>query len=128
MPVIIWTDLDLNFINNPITGDISLTSGDLAIIRSIENLVQLNHYEYPFNPSIGSNVEKLLFELATETTANAIAKEITNVLNNYEDRATNYVVNATIDPSGLGYNIYISFFINNSTQAVAISMFLERII
>lgn len=128
MPTVVYKDIDLNFINNPITGDISILSGDIAIIKSIENLVLLNHYEYPFNPSIGSNVEKLLFENITETTSNALAKEITNVLNNYEPRATNYVVKATPDFINHGYSIYVQCFLNNSTQPVQINMFLERLI
>ena len=128
MPTVIYTDIDLNFIPNPITGDISILSGNLAVIKSIENLVLLNHYEYPFNPSIGGNVEKLLFELISDITGNAIAKEITNILNNYEPRATGYTVKATPDPINQGYNISCQFFINNSVQPVTINAFLERIL
>lgn len=127
MPSIIYTDLDLNFINNPITGDISKNNGDWAVIRAVENLVLLSHYEYPFNPGIGSNVYKLLFENLTALTANALAKEVKNIIANYETRASVYYINAIPNFDQNGYDLRVEFFINNNPNPVAITTFLQRL-
>lgn len=127
MPNIIWTDLDLNFIPNPVTGDISRLTGDNAVIQSVANLTELNHFEFPFHPSIGGNILKLLFEPLTPVTASAMAKEISNLIKNYEERATTYYVNCTANPQQNGYDVRVEFFINNSPIPVAITKFLERL-
>ena len=90
-------------------------------------MIQLNHYEYPFHPSIGGNVGKLLFEPISDITGNAMTKELTNIIKNYEPRFTTYYVKATPNADQDGYDILIEGFINNSTQPIAITTFLERL-
>jgi len=57
-----YSDLDLNFTIHPVKKDINRHVGDMAVINSIKNLVLTNHYERPFQPDIGSNIRRLLFE------------------------------------------------------------------
>ena len=52
----IFKDLNLNFAPNLVTNDVSKLTDIEAIKRSVRNLVQLNHYEKPFHPEIGSNI------------------------------------------------------------------------
>ena len=58
----LFKDLNLNFNKNIITSDIAKLTDVEAIKRSVRNLVQLNHYEKPFHPEIGSNIRATLFE------------------------------------------------------------------
>ena len=51
-----YSDLDLDFKINPITGDINKKKGADAIKRSIRNLIFTNYYERPFKMEIGSGV------------------------------------------------------------------------
>ncbi len=127
MATFTYVDLDLNFIPNPVTGDISKNVGNKAVINAVQNLVLTNFYERPFHPDIGSNCYKLLFEPMTSTTANAIQREIGNVIKNYEPRVTVNTITVTADYDNNGFNVEIEFYINNSTVPVAVAFFLERI-
>lgn len=122
-----YIDLDLNFVANPITGDISKNIETQAVIGSVRNLLLTNHYERPFHPDIGANITKLLFENATSLTANALQKEIKNVITNYEPRVTitNLIVTMSLDQNG--FDVEMDFFINNNSSPVSIALFLERI-
>ena len=57
-----YSDLDLNFTIHPVKKDINRNLGERAVINSVKNLILTNHYERPFQPNIGSNIRRLLFE------------------------------------------------------------------
>jgi phage baseplate assembly protein W len=125
----IYSDFNINFLANPITGDLVKVTGVNSVVQSIVNLVSTNHYERPFHPEIGGNVRKLLFELADPVTANLIAEEIKDVLNNFEPRATILDVNVQEITQPLeGYNVSIVFQVSGGiTTPISVSVFLERL-
>ncbi len=122
-----YTDLDINMVANPITGDISKNVGTQAVIGSIRNLLLTNHYERPFHPDIGANITKLLFQNLTSLTANALQKEIRNTIQNYEPRVTISALTVTANPDSNGFDVEMDFFINNNASPISIALFLERI-
>ena len=99
----------------------------MAVINSIKNLVLMNFYEKPFQPEIGSNVRKLLFEPVDDVTAIALERAIAEVVGNYEPRARIKTVNIVADMQSNGFNVQIDFYIINQTEPVSITFFLERI-
>jgi phage baseplate assembly protein W len=125
----VYSDFNVDFLPHPITGDLLKVTGVNSVVQSIVNLVMTNHYERPFHPEIGSNVRKLLFELADGVTANLIAEEIKDTLSNFEPRATilNVIVQAAT--SGLeGYNITIVFQVAGGVATpISIDLFLQRL-
>ena len=122
-----FSDLDLNFNANPITGDVTKNTGDLAVINAIRYLLQTNHYETPFNPSIGGNITKLLFENADELTAQALQKEIRNTITNYETRVQIQSLTVTGDPNNNLFQVNLTIFILNNINPTTINLFLKRI-
>jgi hypothetical protein len=122
-----FSDLDLNFTIHPIRKDINRTTGDMAVINSIKNLVLTNHYERPFQPEVGSNVRRLLFENLDNLTASSIEKEIEQVIKNFEPRAKITKVNAIADFENNGFKVTMEFYIVNKTSPITINFFLERI-
>lgn len=122
-----FVDLDLNFNANPITGDCTINTGNLAVITAVRYLLQTNHYEVPFTPDQGANITKLLFEPATLLTAQALQKEITNTLTNYEPRVSIETIVVTPVAAQNLFQIELTVFILNSVNPVNINMFLQRI-
>jgi len=122
----IYSDLDLTFARNPVTGDISFSFDDQAVIRSVRNLLLTNFYERPMQPDLGSNMSAYLFEPATAITASALESEIRDVINNYEPRAqiNNIKVIAIEDKNA--FYIELSFFISNNTEPTSVNLLLER--
>jgi len=122
-----YKDLDLNFTIHPVKKDINKLTAERAVVNSIKNLVSINHYEKPFNPSFGSNLRRLLFENADKFTASLIEREITEVIRNFEPRATvsSVIVSPRVDENG--FNVQLEFFVVNITDPITITFFLERI-
>jgi len=122
-----FKDLDLNFNIHPVRKDISKSIGPMAVVNSIKNLILTNHYERPFQPDIGSNVRRLLFENLDNITASTIKDEIERTIVNYEPRATVKTINVTADYDNNGFKVYLEFFIVNQTTPIIINFLLERI-
>ena len=122
-----FRDLDLNFTIHPVKKDINRHVGDMAVINSIKNLVLTNHYERPFQPDIGSNIRRLLFENMDTITASSIEREIEQTISNYEPRARVSRINAIADFDRNGFKVEMEFFVINRTDPITINFFLERI-
>lgn len=122
-----FRDLDLNFQIHPIRKDINVHKNEFAIINSIKNLVLTNHYEKPFQPEIGSNIRRLLFENVDALMAAQIQREIEETINNFEPRAQVTRVTAVASPDENRYNVELEFFVINNSNPITINFFLERI-
>jgi phage baseplate assembly protein W len=123
-----YSDLDLFFGKKSSDSDVSKVTDIQAVKRSIRNLVLLNPYEKPFHPEIAGGVREMLFELMTPITAQIIAKQVENVINNFEPRAK--LVGVRVQPD-LDRNLYaltIEFYVVNApTELVDMSVMLERL-
>ena len=122
-----FRDLDLNFNIHPVKKDINTFTNEFAVINSIKNLVLTNHYERPFQPELGSNLRRLLFENVDSVTASVIENEITETIRNFEPRAQVSKVTAVPAPDENKYSVELEFFIINSPNPITITFFLERI-
>ena len=123
----IFTDLNLDFAQNPATKDIQKIEDVDAVKRSVRNLINTNYYERPFRPSLGSNLRAMLFELYSPQMSHAISKEIDLLIKNYEPRARLVNVKTNSDPERNGYEVSISFYVVNFPEQVQVQAFLERL-
>ena len=123
----VWKDLNLNFTKHPTTNDIVKLEGVNAVKRSVRNLINLNHYEKPFHPEIGSNVRDMLFEPMTPLTEVFLAKKIEEVLINHEPRVRLVRVNVNSNPEQNRYRVWIEFYVVNHPEPVTVETFLERL-
>ena len=123
----IFSDLNLDFAQNPATKDIQKIEDVDAVKRSVRNLINTNYYERPFRPSLGSNLRAMLFELYSPQMNHAISKEIDLLIKNYEPRARLVNVKTNSDPERNGYEVSISFYVVNFPEQVQVQAFLERL-
>ena len=123
----IYKDLNLDFQANIATKDIQKITDVEAVKRSVRNLIQTNHYERPFHPEIGSNLRGMLFELMTPQMNHMITKQIELLIKNYEPRCKLVQINSRPDLDRNGYDIQISFYVQNHSEPVEIQSFLERL-
>lgn len=122
-----YTDLDLNFLIHPVRKDINKHKDEMAVINSIKNLMMTNHYERPFQPDLGSNVRRLLFENLDKITAISMEREIRQVVENYEPRAQIKTLDILPDVDNNGFSVRMEFYIMNMSDPVTINFFLERV-
>lgn len=121
-----YSDLDLNFTVHPIKKDINKNVDAMAVINSIKNLILTNHYERPFQPSVGCNVQKLLFDNMDNITAIAIKREILQTIQNFEPRVGIETISVKPDFENNAFSVDMRFYIVNQTTPITIQFFLER--
>jgi hypothetical protein len=123
-----YSDLDLDFLMNPTTKDVVIKRGEDAIKRSIRNLILTNFYDRPFRPSIGSNVQKLLFdEIADPLVKNLLESAINETIYKFEPRVNLQFVEVIPDLDANGLTVRLQYTILNREEPVITSLFLERI-
>ena len=109
----VYKDLNLNFTVNPVTSDVTTVTDVNAVKRSVRNLLLTNHYDKPFHPEIGSNIQSLLFENFGPITVNQLSRQIEEVIGNYEPRARVETVECYPVPNTNTYDVRIYFYVEN---------------
>jgi phage baseplate assembly protein W len=122
----IFTDLDLNFIANPVTGDVGSKYDENAIKQSVKNLILTKHFERPFHPEIGSQVYSLLFDNITPLTHAMMEQAIRNTIDNHEPRVRLTGLQINLNSDNLTVYIAIEFIIVNTQQPVQLAFTLRR--
>ena len=122
-----FKDLDLDFGLNTVTKDVNKLTDAEAIKRSVRNLINLNNYEKPFRPEIGSGIRGLLFEPMTELTSHFMQVKIAEILNQFEPRisVSNIIINNQEERNA--YSVSIHFLIKGTQEPVVVDTFLERL-
>ena len=122
-----FKDLDLDFGLNSVTKDVNKLTDAEAIKRSVRNLINLNNYEKPFRPEIGSGIRGLLFEPMTELTSHFMQVKIAEILNQFEPRisVSNIIINNQEERNA--YSVSIHFLIKGKQEPVVVDTFLERL-
>ena len=123
----IYKDLNLDFQQNTATKDIQKMLDVESVKRSVRNLINLNHYEKPFHPEVGSNLRALLFENITPQISHFIGKQIELLIRNYEPRCRLVQVANMPNLDRNGYSVSITFYVVNHPEPVQVETFLERL-
>lgn len=122
-----YRDLDLNFLAHPVKKDVTKHVDEMAVINSVKNLILTNHYERPFQPDIGSNVQKLLFENMDNITASALEREIEQTIINFEPRVKLNSLDVVPNFDNNAFSVNMEFYIINRTDPITIQFFLQRV-
>lgn len=122
-----FTDIDLNFVANPLTGDISKLYGQTAINRNLRNLILTKVYENPFHPEKSCQVNGMLFENVDYITAQITKRTIEEVIYNYEPRIKVDQVVVTPNLSENEFRVDIYYTIINTSEPVVFTTTLKRI-
>ena len=109
----VYKDINLNFSTNPVTQDVTTLTDVNAVKRSVRNLLLTNHYDRPFHPEIGSNIQALLFENFGPITANQLSRTIEEMIANFEPRARVESVECYPVSETNTYDVRIYFYVEN---------------
>ena len=123
----IYKDLNLDFQQNSATKDIQKWLDVESVKRSVRNLINLNYYEKPFHPEIGSNLRGLLFENITPQISHYMGKQIELLIKNYEPRCKMVEVVNKPNIERNGYSVSVSFYVVNTPTPIQVETFLERL-
>jgi len=123
----LYSDIPTNFDIHPIKEDLVTITDDVAVKRSIRNLILTDPFERFYNPQLGSGVRKSLFDNISSDTEFTLKKYITETIVNYEPRANLIAVNVTALPDQNAYSATIIFSINNNVNPITLNLILKRV-
>ena len=122
-----YLDFDLNFTKHPLTNDLVMKKGAAAINQSLKNIVQTAFYEWPFNPTFGSDARALLFEPVDSITIQNMRRVIETAIKNHEPRVNviKIAIGDLVDANA--YNIGITYELLDVNTNNEVNLVLERL-
>lgn len=106
-----YSDIPLNFIANPTTGDVRPLANDKAVKGALMNLLRSPVGSKPFYPEYGVNISKYLFELADPTTESMINEDIARAIKRFEPRVEVNAIESSMNDYGI--EIRIEYYVKN---------------
>ena len=106
-----FKDLSASFQTNPLSNDLIALKNESAIARSVRNLVLTIQGERPFQPTLGTGVNNLLFDNMDKLTAAAIRSELRTTIENYEPRVEINEIIVEPDFEGNAFHVTLQYFI-----------------
>jgi len=122
-----YSDLNLDFIPHPLTGDVTILTDMNALKRSIRNLVLTSSYDRPFRPELNSGVHLYLFEPMTTVTAVRIKNSIEKVIKENEPRVELVDVVVSGNEVKNSFDVSIVFRPKNVRETGQVTLTLERL-
>ena len=122
-----FKDLSVTFKKHPVTDDLVSEKDKAAIVQSIQNLLLTNKGERLFQPQLGSDLQRSLFEQLDYGTAGMIRGQVKEVIDTWEPRVVIEEVRCEPDFNTNGYEVELSYrIVGRQDRQVQASFFLER--
>jgi len=123
----LYSDILSDLNPHPQTGDIVRYINENAVKRSLRNLVQTNFGERLFQPTLGGNISRFLFEPMDSITATSIKEHVIQTIENYEPRCKLIGVDVIPRTQTDAYIINVNYMIINSQIAQQTTITLYRV-
>ena len=123
----LFSDLNLRMPIHPFRKDVSPLTDIDAIKQSVRNLVLTNRGERPFRHDIGGNISKQLFENYNSYVGFEIQDAIESVLEKYESRVSDVVVQIKPKPDRNAITATVGFKIANQYREFDLQFELDRL-
>jgi len=123
----VYSDFLTNLNAHPVAKDITRFVNEPSVIRSIRNLLSTDRGERLYQPTIGSDIRKMLFEPMGTATANELATLVASTIDQHEPRAK--IINVDVIPQyeNNRYVVNLSVLLINKSEPVNFNVVLTRV-
>jgi uncharacterized protein len=122
-----FSDFLNNFDNHPINHSLTKVANERSVSQSIKNLILTDLGERLFQPTIGSDIRKTLFDPNDIVTAENITFFIKSTVRQNEPRATLLDVIVTANPDGNSFSVSVVYSLINNNVPITINLLLKRV-
>lgn len=122
----IYSDFDLSFAPNPVTGDVAKKYDVNAVKQALKTLIMTQFYERPFQPKLGSPIYKLLFDNIDDITGNRLQLELELLINKYEPRIRAQSVEVIPEYDQNAFTVNITYYVYGVQGPLNFSTILRR--
>lgn len=112
MATVFYKDLSLDFTPHPVSGDVRPVTDEVAIKRSLSNLLKTRRGTRPFRPDYGSDVYKYAFSsgIFAESQLN---ESVYNCIKKFEPRVNVTKIKSTIGENSVEVIVYYNIINTN---------------
>ena len=104
-----FKDISFSFVPHPVTNDLAVLSNERAIVRSVRNLVETIPTERFFNPYLGTDIRKSLFENFEPDLDMVIEDQIRETVETFEPRVDNLQIQVNAQPDVNSFEVTVFF-------------------
>lgn len=122
-----FSDFLDNFDQHPINHQLARVTNEESVKQSLRNLILTNLGERLFQPTVGSDVLKALFEPNDIVTAQNLSFFIRNTITQNEPRVILNDVVVNPSPDQYGFTASIVFSLINNSNLVSLNVILKRV-
>jgi uncharacterized protein len=123
----LYSDFLTNLNTHPVSRETLRFVNETAVTRSIRNLLNTQQGERLYQPDIGSNVRKLLFEPIDDVTSDILTSTIRDTLTAYEPRAKVLNVEVVPDEERNRYVVTVVYMLINKQDPISVNITLQRV-
>ena len=123
----IYSDFLADLVPHPVSKDVLRFVNEHAVIRSVKNIVLTDKGERLYQPSIGSDIKKMLFEPMLPATAELISQYIQDAIQQHEPRAKVLDIGVEPDYNNNLYRVSMTFMIINKEDPITLNITLDRV-
>jgi phage baseplate assembly protein W len=123
----VYSDFLNDLTPHPVMKDVVRYTNEAAVNRSIRNLLLTNKGERLYQPTLGTDIRKLLFEPMGASIAEDLTKFIRDTIRIYEPRAKVLSVEVEGYEEQNAYIAYIQYLIINKQDPIQLNVTLSRV-
>lgn len=123
----LYSDFHKDLTISPISKDLAVKRDEEAVKESMKNLLLTDRGERLFQPFLGSNIRRNLFDNMTPASLKLIEQHVIEVINNYEPRVELIKVEVIGDQEKNAVFVNIYFYLRNYETPLSLTVFLERV-
>jgi len=123
----IYSDFLADLVPHPVSKDVLRFVNEQAVIRSVKNIILTDKGERLYQPSLGSDIKRMLFEPMLPASAELISQYIQEAIQLHEPRAK--VLDLAVEPDYNNnlYKVSMTFMIINKEDPVTLNITLDRV-
>lgn len=122
-----FSDFFNNFSMNSKSGQMNQIINEDSVRQSIKNLVLTDRGERFFQPNLGGDIRKSLFEPFNDFTRDDLKQNISLLIHQNEERVADLDVQVTPDEDNNAYKVTVYFTTKNNTTVNQLDLVLVRV-
>lgn len=123
----LYSDFLTNLNPHPNSGMLLRVANEHAVTRSIRNLLNTDRNERLFQPDVGSDIRKVLFEPMGSATSEILSSLIQDTIDKYEPRAKVLRVDVIPNYDYNRYTVNVVYLLINKQDTISVNITLQRV-
>ena len=116
-----------SFAVSPVGNQLGRVVNERAIVQSLKNIISTDLGERLFQPNIGSDIRRMLFENIAQENLTAVSSYIQTAILRNEPRVSLLNIDVTSYPEENGISITIYYNMINNPETLSFTFILKRV-